>query len=99
MSTVNDRSMLDTTIGPDGMHKNYPGLSDEDRAKRFVRPLRFSCVHATCGVTTIMGQELAETYARDPEFYSWAFCGSCKDHFRVGPDGEFTWDDGSKVGA
>jgi hypothetical protein len=39
-----------------------------------------------------MGQTLAETYARDPAFYSGTFCCGCGKHFPVGEDGEFVWD-------
>jgi hypothetical protein len=98
MSTVDDRSKLDTTIGPDGMQKSYLVLSEEERAKGFVRPVRRTYVHEKCGVATKMGPNLAETYARDPKFYSGTFCSGCKAHLPVGPDGEFIWEDGSKVG-
>jgi hypothetical protein len=43
--TVSDRSQLDSTIGPDGMQRNYLVLSDEERAKGFVRPVRRSYEH------------------------------------------------------
>lgn len=47
-----------------------------------------------------MGQSLAETYARDPFFYSGTFCCGCGTHFPVGEDGEFLWDGSSeKVGS
>jgi hypothetical protein len=46
-----------------------------------------------CGTITTMGQELAETYARDPGFYSGTMCVTCKAHFPVGAGGEFTWVD------
>lgn len=49
-----------------------------------------------CGTVTTMSQELAETYARQPDFYSGTFCCGCGKHF---PVAEFTWDpDGSVVG-
>lgn len=51
-----------------------------------------------CGVATTMGMALAETYARDPKFYSGTFCCNCGSHFDVGEQGEFEWEDGSKVG-
>lgn len=74
-------------------------LCDEERRKGFVRPVRHSYVHAKCGAKTTMGQKLAETYARDPKFYSGTFCCKCGSHFPVGADGEFTWDGTSeKVG-
>lgn len=75
-----------------GMQKAYVVLSEEERAKGFVRPVRRSYRHDKCGVVTTMGQALAETYARDPHFYSGTFCCGCGTHFPVGEDGEFTWD-------
>jgi len=50
--------------------------------------------HLKCGDQTTMGHALAETYARDPAFYSATFCVTCKAHFPVGKDGEFVWADG-----
>ena len=44
-----------------------------------------------CGVTTTMSQELAETYARMPGFYSGTFCAGCGVHLPVGENGEFVW--------
>lgn len=44
-----------------------------------------------CGKITTMGRKIAETYARDPKFYSGTFCSSCRNHFAVGEDGEFVW--------
>lgn len=78
--------------GPDGQHWFYLVLSDEERAKGFVRPLRHAYVHDTCGAVTHMGTAIAETYARDPQFYGRTYCVACKDHFPVGEDGEFHWD-------
>jgi hypothetical protein len=75
-----------------GQQKGYVVLSAEERAKGFVRPVRRSYVHDKCGVVTTMGQALAETYAREPGFYSGTFCVGCRAHFPVGADGEFTWD-------
>ena len=98
MGTVSDPEKLDTTIGPDGMQKNYLVLSAEERAKGYVRPVRLTYVHEKCGSETTMGQALAETYARQPDFYSGTFCVHCKNHYPVGAAGEFVWLDGSKVG-
>ena len=78
-----------------GMQKAYVVLSEEERAKGFIRPVRRSYIHDKCGVRTIMGLALAETYARDPYFYSGTFCCGCGTHFPVGPKemgGEFVWD-------
>jgi hypothetical protein len=96
-----------TSVTPDhreidprtGQQRGYVVLSDDERAKGFVRPVRRSYTHEKCGVVTTMGQALAETYARDPYFYSGTFCCGCKTHFPVGEDGEFMWDGTSeKVG-
>lgn len=88
------------TEGPrEGQQQDYVVLAEEERAKGFVRPVRRSYKHLTCGVVTTMGQTLAETYARDPLFYSGTFCCGCRDHFPVGERGEFVWDGTSeKVG-
>jgi hypothetical protein len=75
----------------DGQQKGYVVLSDEERAKGFMRPVRRTYRHNKYGTTTTMGTALAETYARDPEFYSGTFCVACGAHFKVGPVGEFTW--------
>lgn len=78
-------------IGEDGMQEVYLVLSEEERAKGFVRPLRDSYIHLKCATVTTMGQTLSETYARDPKFYGATYCAGCKDHYPVGPDGEFVW--------
>lgn len=79
-------------LRPDGQQKGYVVLAEEERAKGFVRPVRRSYKHLACGGVTTMGQTLAETYARDPEFYSGTFCAICRRHYPVGKDGEFVWD-------
>ena len=75
-----------------GQHKAYIVLCPDERAKGFVRPVRHTYKHLKCGAVTTMGQALAETYARDPSFYSATFCCTCCAHFPVGADGEFVWD-------
>lgn len=74
-----------------GMQKGYVVLSEDERAKGFLEPVRESYVHDRCGSITVMGRSLAETYARDPFFYSGTFCCGCGKHFPVGEDGEFVW--------
>ncbi len=82
-----------------GQQKGYVVLSDEERAKGFVRPVRDSYIHEKCATLTTMGQSIAETYARDPKFYGGTFCCGCGTHFPVGEDGDFIWSDGGeKVG-
>ena len=76
-----------------GMQKGYVVLSEEERAKGFVRPVRRSYIHKRCGTVTRMGGAIAETYARDPYFYNGTFCAHCKAHFPIGANGEFWWDE------
>jgi len=85
-------------IQPGGMQKAYVVLSEDERKKGFIRPVRYSYTHEKCGCSTKMGSALAETYARKPSFYGATFCVHCRLHFPVGENGEFVWDDGSKVG-
>ncbi len=75
-------------LRPDGQQKGYIVLTPEERAKGFVQPVRRSYTHQKCGHMTTMGQSLAETYARDPWFYSGTFCCHCGSHFDLS---EFVW--------
>lgn len=77
-----------------GQQKGYVVLSAEERAKGFVRPVRQSYVHLKCGGLTKMSLPLAETYARQPDFYSGTFCVGCGAHF---PLAEFHWDGTDEV--
>lgn len=76
----------------------YLVLSDAERARGFIRPIRARYRHIACGTTTTMGHTIAETYARDPHFYGATYCVHCGLHRPVGATGEFVWEDGSKVG-
>jgi hypothetical protein len=78
---------------PVPQNEAYLVLSDEERAKGFVRPVRRSYWHVTCGTITTMGRALAETYAREPGFYAATYCVRCGMHRPVGADGEFYWCD------
>lgn len=92
MSTTDDRNDPGlNNIGPDGMQETYLVLSEEERAKGFVRPVRQSYVHERCGAVTTMGLAIAETYARDPRFYGGTYCARCQTHGPVGAHGEFVW--------
>ncbi len=101
---MTERTMTDgSPVTPDhseidpatGLQKGYVVLSDAERAKGFVRPVRRSYVHEKCGAVTTMSQPIAETYASRPEFYAGTYCSGCRRHFPVGPaeiGGEFKWD-------
>jgi hypothetical protein len=75
----------------------YLVLSEQERAQGFVRPVRRSYRHLTCGAVTTMSQALAETYARNPGFYGATYCTTCGQHRPVGAHGEFVWEDGAPV--
>lgn len=89
-----------TDIDPlTGQQEAYIVLTEAERAKGYVRPIRQSYIHTKCKQLTTMGLALAQTYAREPKFYTGTFCSHCKSHFPVGEKGEFVWpEDGSKVG-
>lgn len=72
-----------------GQQKGYVVLCPQERAKGFVRPVRRTYRHLPCNTTTTMGLALAETYARDPGFYSGTFCCHCRTHF---PLDQFVWE-------
>ena len=74
----------------------YLVLSESERSKGFVRPVRDTYRHTGCGGVTTMGNALAETYAHDPLFYGATYCTKCGMHR---PVSEFTWVlDGQGVG-
>ena len=81
-------------IKENGQQKGYVVLTDEEREKGFVRPVRRSYIHTRCKSLTIMGLIIAETYARNPKFYSGTFCCACREHF---PLDEFTWDSTNEI--
>ena len=82
---------------PQPQNETYLILSEEERKKGFVRPVRDSYIHMMCGTKTTMGSALAETWARDNRFYGATYCVNCRMHK---PVSEFCWtDDGSVVGS
>lgn len=91
MSLTTDRNdpCLKEGQKEEGQNECYLVLSEEERAKGFVRPYRDSYVHKTCGVVTRMTKAISETYARDPNFYGATFCVGCSKHL---PVSEFLWD-------
>jgi hypothetical protein len=132
----------DRDLTPVPQNEVYLVLSEEERAKGFVRPFRASYVHvgkalpkyplrdlseeekeqhskwgyvkfevypesespktgkfwtqaeldsigAGCGTLTKMATPIAETYARNPQFYGATYCMGCQKHL---PVSEFIWD-------
>jgi hypothetical protein len=96
-------------VRPDGQQVKYLVLSEEERAKGFVRPVRTKYLHLRCGAVTSMGLALSETYARNPKFYGATFCCRCGDHHylrdarpeaKAIDDWAFLWEpDGDPVGS
>ena len=103
MGVTTDRSDEGLSqIRPDGQQEKYLVLSDEERAKGFIRPVRRTYIHVACNMHTTMGQAIAETYARDPKFYTGTFCCHCGKHFPLKKDDvpQFVWlDDKTPVGS
>lgn len=82
---------------PAPQNEVYLILSDEERAKGFMRPVRRVYIHDTCKTATTMAQAIAETYAREPKFYGSTYCVACQGHF---PVHQFVWAaDGTRVGS
>ena len=83
-----------------GQNKKYLILSEEERAKGFIRPVYRKYIHLKCGGLTQMGLALCETYARDPTFYGATYCSICGNHFPLLDENgkrTFIWD-GTKLG-
>lgn len=52
---------------------------------------RLDAVGKGCGTVTSMPKSIAETYARQPNYYGSTFCCGCGKYLRVGANGEFVW--------
>lgn len=101
LETISDRRVLTdgsrvhpehSRINPEtGMQRGYVVLNERERAKGFVEPVRQIYTHTECGQDTFMNQPLAETYAREPSFYTATYCAVCRKHRPVGEHGEFVW--------
>lgn len=88
---------INTPAGEGQQNKAYIVLSDDELAKGYTRPVRREYLHTVCSTRTFMPVKCAETYARDPNFYSATWCCHCKQHL---PVSEFRWvGDGSVLGS
>jgi hypothetical protein len=87
--TTDPEEARNSSLRPDGQQETYVVLSPEERAKGFVRPVRLTYRHLTCGAVTRMAQAIAETYARNPTYYGGTFCCRCGTH---PPVSEFVWE-------
>lgn len=76
----------------DGQYENHPTIDDGE----FEYPLRFKYEHTDCGGVTSLAKNIAESLARDPDYYSKTFCANCGDYYSLD---EFEWvEDGETVG-
>lgn len=69
----------------------YPE-SMSPRTGRYWTQAEMDAVDKGCGTVTSMPQSIAETYAREPGYYSSTFCCGCGKYLPVGDRGEFVWD-------
>lgn len=77
---------------PDGQHEKHPINVEGD----YIAPIRETYIHKTCNAATKIGSLIAETYARNPKYYTRTFCAECRDYF---PIAEFNWkSDGIELG-
>ena len=101
MGVTSDRNDPRLTHGVDDapvpQAEVYIVMTDEERAKGFVRPVRTAYYHQTCGAITTMGLAIAETYAANPGYYGATYCTGCQMHRPVGADGEFFWCQGGTI--
>lgn len=71
----------------DGQYENYPTIDEGE----FEQEPRDTYVHIDgCGATTKMADDLAESVARDPTYYTKTFCVGCGEHV---PVEEVEWKD------
>jgi len=72
-------------------------LTATERREGYARPVRFRVAHAAgCGAAQTLSRELAESFARWPDFKPELHCGGCGED---APIGDFRWSDGTVVGA
>lgn len=63
----------------DGQYENYPTIDEGE----FRQKVRSVYIHEECGGTTTMKKELAESVARNPDYYSKTFCVTCEEYVPV----------------
>lgn len=79
------------------VYEEYPESDESLLAGRYWTQADLDRANAGCGAVTTMARAIAETYARNPEFYGATYCIKCQMHK---PVAEFVWEpDGSIVGS
>lgn len=69
-------------------YEAYPE-SDSSCVGRYWTQAQLDAIGKGCGTVTTMAPPIAETYARDPQFYGGTFCMGCRKHL---PVDEFVWE-------
>lgn len=88
---------INTPSAPGEQNRAYIVLPEAERAKGYVRPVRREYTHDACQTRTFMPVACAETFARDPGFYSATWCCHCRQHL---PVSQFRWVcDGTVLGS
>lgn len=75
-------------------YEEYPEGSPESVRGAIGQFWTAADLNSGCQKTTTMSVPLAETYARDPGFYSATYCATCLTHF---PLEQFVWDGTEEV--
>lgn len=71
----------------DGQYENHPTIDEGE----FQQPVKMVYIHETCNGATNMSRKIAESIARDPEYYTKTFCYQCGDYY---PVEQFRWESG-----
>jgi hypothetical protein len=84
----------------DSGYIKYEAYPEEMRPSlgRFWTQKQLDNVGKGCKTVTTVSLSIAKTYARNPHFYGATYCAGCRMHRSVGKDGEFVWEDGTRVG-
>ncbi len=71
-------------------YEEYPKDGDHSALGKYWTQGQLDKIGNGCGAVTTMNQTIAETYAREPNFYGTTFCAGCTEQF---PVDHFTWDE------
>jgi hypothetical protein len=85
LSDINDGERAGGVLQDHVKFEEYPESESPKTGRYWTRAM----LNSGCGATTTMTLSIAETFARDPQFYGGGFCCICRDHF---PVEEFVWE-------
>lgn len=68
-------------------YEKYPE-SEHPKTGKFWTQKQLDSIDAGCNTVTLIAPEIAETYARNPQFYGSTYCTHCQKHL---PVDEFIW--------